>query len=311
MITKENDNRIRVSLPKKKGLDVSEIKKNAEAVAIFRGLTGKTGVGIKAIEQRSEDSLVIIFTNGLKKSVKIPKAIPGKAGDRGQPGPPGKDGRGIESIIQEEDNVARVNYTDDTYDILILPRGQDGREIELGYSQTHLQWRYVGDADWKNLFPIPKEGAPGSEGAGSLKVVQRINGLYGDVKLIAGAGIILEKNGNNITLSSPGASLELMGTLWIKTPINETIVIVSSSRYPFSVNGINNLFVSSGSIKISIKINGVDIDGLSGITVTTTPQNILATDNNIVSLNDRVTVVLSDNSSSAGLEFTMDMEKVI
>lgn len=49
-----------------------------------------------------------------------------------------------------------------------LPRaadGDDGREVELQPGVTHLQWRYVGDATWTNLFARADfKGDPGEKG---------------------------------------------------------------------------------------------------------------------------------------------------
>ena len=32
--------------------------------------------------------------------------------------------------------------------------GKDGREIELGRSDTHIQWRYVGESEWRDLVDL-------------------------------------------------------------------------------------------------------------------------------------------------------------
>jgi len=58
----------------------------------------------------------------------------------------------------------------DAVDILEqLPSGgEDGREVELQSSSTHVQWRYVGDTTWQNLIPRSElegpEGPPGPQG---------------------------------------------------------------------------------------------------------------------------------------------------
>lgn len=45
--------------------------------------------------------------------------------------------------------------------------GEDGREVELQKSQTHIQWRYAGDAEWTDLVALSElqgeAGSPGSE----------------------------------------------------------------------------------------------------------------------------------------------------
>ena len=34
------------------------------------------------------------------------------------------------------------------------PQGDDGREVELQTTATHVQWRYVGDLTWLDLTPL-------------------------------------------------------------------------------------------------------------------------------------------------------------
>lgn len=311
MITKETENRIKVSLPRSKRNPIPEIKTKDDMVKLFRGLTGKTGVGIKDIQQSSTDSFTIRLTNGLKKLIKIPQPMRGKQGNPGAPGTPGKNGRGIESITQPEDDVARINYTDGTFDLIKLPRGEDGREIELGYSDTHLQWRYVGESEWKNLFPIPKDGiSDGLSGAGSLRVVTTVNGLIGAIRIVAGDNITINNEGKDVVISAPGADSSLMGTLFIKTPTNETIILVASAVYPFTINGIDKLSTSSGTVKVTLQINGVNVTGLAGISANSITQDVLATGNNDVNIGDELTVILSDNSASSRLRFTMGMARI-
>ena len=43
--------------------------------------------------------------------------------------------------------------------------GEDGREVQLQKSATHIQWRYEGDAAWTNLVSLSElEGDPGANG---------------------------------------------------------------------------------------------------------------------------------------------------
>ena len=43
--------------------------------------------------------------------------------------------------------------------------GEDGREVQLQKSATHIQWRYEGDAAWTNLVALSElEGDPGAPG---------------------------------------------------------------------------------------------------------------------------------------------------
>ena len=46
--------------------------------------------------------------------------------------------------------------------------GSNGREIELQVGNGFIQWRYVGESDWKNLIALStlegKQGAKGDKG---------------------------------------------------------------------------------------------------------------------------------------------------
>jgi hypothetical protein len=43
--------------------------------------------------------------------------------------------------------------------------GEDGREVQLQKSATHIQWRYEGEAAWTNLVALSElEGEPGAQG---------------------------------------------------------------------------------------------------------------------------------------------------
>lgn len=43
--------------------------------------------------------------------------------------------------------------------------GEDGREVQLQKSATHIQWRYEGDAAWTNLVALSElQGDPGAQG---------------------------------------------------------------------------------------------------------------------------------------------------
>lgn len=103
------------------------------------------------------------------ESIVGPRGADGIIGGDGSDGADGVDGRGIVSITQPELSKALIAYTDGTTQILTIPPGKDGREIELGRSQTHIQWRYKGEEYWHDLFVIPKSRSGGGGGAHKLK----------------------------------------------------------------------------------------------------------------------------------------------
>lgn len=73
----------------------------------------------------------------------------GSKGDRGETGPRGLIGeKGMSGL----DGLDGAN-------------GKDGREIELRVYGGYIQWRYVGDALWKNLILLSElKGDPGKDG---------------------------------------------------------------------------------------------------------------------------------------------------
>src|SRR5690606_3233669 len=60
------------------------------------------------------------------------------------------------------------NEIDTKLEQIELTPGKDGREIELRVTETHIQWRYVGDSTWTNLIALSElegpTGAPGKDG---------------------------------------------------------------------------------------------------------------------------------------------------
>jgi len=116
-------------------------------------------------------------------------SIKGEKGDKGDRGPhgtrgkAGADGRGIVSVTQPKPGIAHINFTDGTHDVIILPAGKDGRDIELRATGEWIQWRLEGDRAWKNLLSLSllkQVSQGGVVGAGPLII--KIKNLT-DVKL--------------------------------------------------------------------------------------------------------------------------------
>lgn len=84
----------------------------------------------------------------------------GADGEDGVPGNPGENG---------SDGADGAN-------------GTDGREVEIGASATHIQWRYVGELAWTNLVALSSlQGPPGPQGesgANGLNPEFRIESNY-------------------------------------------------------------------------------------------------------------------------------------
>lgn len=132
----------------------------------------------------------------------------GAKGDKGDPGndgkdgvdgksiegEAGKDGVGIASINQPFPNKFEIKLTNGESHFLNIPTGKDGREVELGVSDTHFQWRYIGE-EWQNLSPLPKSLV--SSGGGRMRLK--------DLKDMLSAG-------SNITITQVDKRLEIAST---------------------------------------------------------------------------------------------------
>lgn len=88
--------------------------------------------------------------------------------------------------------------------------GQDGREIELRSNGTHVQWRYLGDADWTDIVEIaslrgPKgeDGTDGSDGNDGTNGSDGSDGQDG----ADGREVQLQKNTTHIQWRYVGTSV--------------------------------------------------------------------------------------------------------
>lgn len=100
------------------------------------------------------------------------------------------------------------------------------------------------------------------------------------------------------------------GTLFLATPSNDTITLVAYSLFALTINQLFSLATVSGTINLTFKINGADVTGLTNITASSVSQDVVATANNIVAVGDKMTLVLSGNSSSVDLEFVLKSTEV-
>jgi hypothetical protein len=69
----------------------------------------------------------------------------------------------IEKI--SDDGLYTVTYSDGTTSTFVITdgvNGKDGREIEFTVTDTHIQWRYAGEATWSDLIAL--EALKGADG---------------------------------------------------------------------------------------------------------------------------------------------------
>ena len=95
------------------------------------------------------------------------------------------------------------------------------------------------------------------------------------------------------------------GSFFSVLPNNNTITLIAYSLYAFTINQLFALSTTSGTIDLTIKINGVDVTGLAGITASSVAQEPLATAANVVAVGDKITLLLSSNAVAVDLEFTL------
>lgn len=89
-----------------------------------------------------------------------------------------------------------------------------------------------------------------------------------------------------------------------------TYVLTTSARYAFKINSIQGLKSTSGTCSFKVQINGVDVTSITGLSVTSTPQNVTATGANTVAIGDTITFIVSSASSLNDLFFTLDTTRI-
>jgi hypothetical protein len=85
------------------------------------------------------------------------------------------------------------------------------------------------------------------------------------------------------------------------TPDNDTLYITAYAPYAGTIDSVQNIATSSGTITAAVQINGTNVTGLASISVSSTEQDVTATAANTFSEGDKITVVLTSNSSAADL----------
>jgi len=95
------------------------------------------------------------------------------------------------------------------------------------------------------------------------------------------------------------------GTFFSTAPTNDTITLIAYALYAFTINQIFSLVTASGTIDVTIQINGTDVTGLTSLSASSSSQNPTATAANTVAVGDKITLVLANNIAATDLEFTL------
>lgn len=75
--------------------------------------------------------------------------------------------------------------------------------------------------------------------------------------------------------------------------------------FGYTVTNVYQIQTSSGTVTAALKINGTAITGLSGISVSSTPQNVTATGANTVAIGNTLSLVFSSNAAAQNIKFTL------
>ena len=119
----------------------------------------------------------------------------------------------------------------------------------------------------------------------------------------AGTGLALNSSkvlSNSFNIDSIGGQIEV--------PANKTYTLVGVAKFGFTIENIS-ISTTSGTCTASLQINGVNVGGLSSISVTNSNQNISSTSAKTVAVSGTVTLVITSNSSAADLIFSIGILK--
>ena len=94
------------------------------------------------------------------------------------------------------------------------------------------------------------------------------------------------------------------GSFFAASPTVKNIPLFTATRAT-TINELRGVKTASGTATVSIQVGGVNVTGLTNLSITSSPQNFTATGGNTVSVGTRVTVNVTAVSSATDLEFTM------
>lgn len=93
----------------------------------------------------------------------------------------------------------------------------------------------------------------------------------------------------------------------IELASNKTYVLDQSVKRAYTIKDIS-IISASGTVTGAIQISGTNVTGLSSLSISSTQANATASEANIASLGNRVTLALSANSNASDIAFTIEIE---
>lgn len=86
---------------------------------------------------------------------------------------------------------------------------------------------------------------------------------------------------------------------------NTTVYLTTYARFACTIDSIQNIQTTSGTISLAVKINGTNVTGLSAVAVTSSSQDVNASAANAVAIGDEITLVWSSNASAVDIRGTL------
>jgi hypothetical protein len=84
-----------------------------------------------------------------------------------------------------------------------------------------------------------------------------------------------------------------------------TVYLSAKASFGFTIDQIRGLQTTSGTCTLAIKINGTNVTSLSGLSVTSTPQDVSSTGASTVAAGDTVTAVVTSSSSPVDFRYSL------
>jgi phosphotransferase system IIB component len=152
-------------------------------------------------------------------------------------------------------------------------------------------------------YTVAGGSGSGTPGGTTGQIQYNNSGVFGGLTIGTG----LENNAGTLQVVD---STIVIGQIDQGSPVNSQIIVLDSyAAYNYTITGLQGAITTSGSISVTIYINGVAVTGLNAVSVTTSQTNFTATANNVVAPGNEVTLEFSSNSSAVG--FSASLQGII
>lgn len=106
--------------------------------------------------------------------------------------------------------------------------------------------------------------------------------------------------------SASGAVDQIDGHL--ETPTNKTYTLRYKAKYAATINSLD-LVTASGTCTVAVTINGTNVTGLSSVSGSIVTTSATASGANSVSVGDRISLVITNNSTAVDLVFSLKLTR--